>query len=61
MDNNFEFSVGAAHQTPTREDLPTTRTVHSGYAKHGLGTDGYKFGYVNDVRPCTKCLGEVHG
>jgi hypothetical protein len=61
MDNNFEFSIESAHQTPTKEDLPTTRIVHSGKAPHGLGMSGYKFGYVNDIRPCPACLGKVHG
>ena len=61
MDNNFEFSIGSAHQTPTKEDIPTTRIVHSGKANHGIGTSGYKFGYVNDIRPCPKCFGELYG
>lgn len=61
MDSNFEFSMGAAHQTPTPEDIPTTRTVHSAKAPHGFGKSGYKFGYVNDVRPCPVCLGDVYG
>jgi hypothetical protein len=61
MDSNFEFSMGAAHQTPTTEDIPTTRTVCSAFGPHGSGKSSYKFGYVNDVRPCPVCKGSVYG
>lgn len=60
MDNNFEFSIGAVHQLPTLEELPNTRTVHSAKASHGAGSSEYRYGPTNDVRPCPKCLGDVH-
>jgi hypothetical protein len=54
MDNNFEFSLGAIHQTPTNIEFKRGRVVHSKKTAHSGGEE-YKFGYANDVIPCPKC------
>lgn len=60
MDNRFEFSLGAVHQTTPPEELGNTRVVHSKKLNHS-GLENYKYGYVNDVIPCGKCNGKIHG
>ena len=60
MDNNFEFALGAVHQTPTEDGQKEGRVVHSLKLNHS-GNEGYKFGYVNDVIPCPKCKDATHG
>ena len=59
MDNNFEFSLGAIHQTPTAEGIKEGRVVHSRKTSHSGGEE-YKFGYVNDIIPCPKCKDAAH-
>ena len=54
MDNNFEFAIGAIHQTPTAEGQKEGRVVHSKRMSHSGGEE-YKLGYVNDEIPCPKC------
>ena len=61
MDNNFEFSIGAVHQIPTPKELSSTRIVHSAKAPDGAGSSEYRYGLVNDVRPCPKCFKDVYG
>jgi hypothetical protein len=60
MDNNFEFSIGAIHQTPTPEMFKESRVVLSKKVSHSGGEE-YKFGYVNDIVPCHKCKDTAHG
>ena len=61
MDNFFEFAIGAAHQTLTPEDMPTSRMAHSNVTGHGHGIEDRQGGYVNEVFQCPRCDRIKHG